>query len=111
MNETNSPLTTTPVSSLNESNNPGRRVSKKALGLLAAAAISAGTIGTVTLMSTPSAADTPAPPTLEHTENEPTNILPIAIEELDTEVPGSIDYESWDTDEHNWDDCPACGMG
>lgn len=116
MNEHNSPLTSTsPFSStpLDEPNKNGRRVSKKALGLLAAAAVSAGTIGSVTLMSNTSAADTPTTPpaTVEIDDVEPTAILPITIEDLDTEAPGSVDYESWDTDDHNWDDCPACGMG
>jgi len=67
----------------------GRRVPVRALGLLAAAAISAGAVGTLAFADTASA--------------EPGN------GGLLGKLTAQIDDMTTSTDD--WDDCPGCGLG
>ena len=98
-------------SSITDSAPNGRRLSKKSLGLLAAAAVAAGSIGSVALMANPSAAEPTEPA-------EPTELTYVESTEV-TEAPTLLgepervaEMIAPDVEQgHDWDDCPACGMG
>ncbi len=88
-----------PATTEDNSTQTGRRVPKKALGLLAAAALSAGAIGSVAFVSHAAATD--------QTDN------PIAFQESESflgSLVGEVD-EFTDGIFDGGDDCPGCGLG
>lgn len=88
-----------PEATEDNSNQTGRRVPKKALGLLAAAALSAGAIGSVAFVSQAAASD--------QTDN------PFAFQESESFVDSVFGEVDEFTEEFfdGGDDCPGCGLG